>query len=405
MSIKPTHLIIRYLAHFYIAEALLYSDKLNESIDHLNLNTRLDSESDLSFSIVQNEPSVEASSTSADGMISASTEERPKSRVQDLYKTWYLHIVLIPMIIISVKDKKSASSANKWYPKDLSSAKAVAFYNMSVIHAVRGEIDLAYRNFNLVRFQCFSKASSSSQKSIQSLFQSVNLFEKQPAYTYFMKLYLDLLDGYRQSIQVVLKENFGHVTTSHNLYKSIQAMAAAAAAAAASSTQKQMNPIQQLQQHLQQQQQLQQQLHLQQQQQLQQLQQYQSNQAPSQVAAAALSHQQLQLQQLQLQQLQHQLQQQQNLNNNGANLFSSLAAAAAATTSNGNSSNASQSLSNNSPFQGAPNQPLLQLQQQQQQTPQTPSLRGFIKLILNTICLVKWYLFLNLSLAIYGELN
>lgn len=365
MSIKPTHLTIRYLAHFYIAEALLYSDKLNESIDHLNLNTRLDSESDLSFSIVQNEPSVEASSTSADGVISASTEERPKSRVQDLYKTWYLHIVLIPMIIISVKDKKSASSANKWYPKDLSSAKAVAFYNMSVIHAVRGEIDLAYRNFNLVRFQCFSKASSSSQKSIQSLFQSVNLFEKQPAYTYFMKLYLDLLDGYRQSIQVVLKENFGHVTTSHNLYKSIQAMAAAAA----SSTQKQMNPIQQLQQHLQQQQQLQQQLHLQQQQQLQQLQQYQSNQAPSQVAAAALSQQQLQLQQLQLQQLQHQLQQHQNLNNNGANLFSSLAAAAAATTSNGNSSNASQSLSNNSPFQGAPNQPLLQLQQQQQQTP------------------------------------
>lgn len=53
----------------------------------------------------------------------------------------------------TLANKKSASSASRWYPKDLNSAKAVAFYNMSVIHAVRGEIDLAYRNFNLVRFQ------------------------------------------------------------------------------------------------------------------------------------------------------------------------------------------------------------------------------------------------------------
>lgn len=32
-----------------MAEALLLSDKLNESLDHLNMNTRIDSESDLSF--------------------------------------------------------------------------------------------------------------------------------------------------------------------------------------------------------------------------------------------------------------------------------------------------------------------------------------------------------------------
>ena len=38
-----------------MAEALLYSDKLNESIDHLNLNTRIDSESDLLFSSCQND--------------------------------------------------------------------------------------------------------------------------------------------------------------------------------------------------------------------------------------------------------------------------------------------------------------------------------------------------------------
>ncbi len=32
-----------------MAEALLLSDKLNESIDHLNMNTRIESESDILF--------------------------------------------------------------------------------------------------------------------------------------------------------------------------------------------------------------------------------------------------------------------------------------------------------------------------------------------------------------------
>ncbi len=32
-----------------MAEALLLSDKLNESIDHLNMNTRIDSDSDILF--------------------------------------------------------------------------------------------------------------------------------------------------------------------------------------------------------------------------------------------------------------------------------------------------------------------------------------------------------------------
>ncbi len=57
---------------------------------------------------------------------------------------------------------------------------------MSVLHAVRGEIDMAYRNFNI----------------------SVNLFEKQPAHTYFMKLYLDLLDGI---IQIAKSLKYNHL--------------------------------------------------------------------------------------------------------------------------------------------------------------------------------------------------
>ena len=42
------------------------------------------------------------------------------------------------------------SSITKWYPKDLNSARAIAFYNLSVSYAIRGEIDMAYRNFNIV---------------------------------------------------------------------------------------------------------------------------------------------------------------------------------------------------------------------------------------------------------------
>ena len=237
-----------------MAEALLHSDKLTDSIEHLTLNSRLEADNSLMFN-------------------------------------------------------------SKWYPKDSNSAKAITFYNMSVAHAIRGEIDMAYRNFNI----------------------SVNLFDKQPAYTYFMKLYLDLLDGYRQSIQVVLKENFGHVTSSHSLHKSTTTL---------NNNQKQTSSaissaqLQQLQQ-----QHLQQQLHMQQQQQ-QHLQQLQFQSTQSQVPTTAqqhlLSQQSLQLQQLQLQQLlqQQQLQQQptvppthllqsQGLNQYG-NLNGALLAAAAA---------------------------------------------------------------------------
>ena len=33
----------------YLAEALLYSDKINDSIETLNLNTKIEAESDISF--------------------------------------------------------------------------------------------------------------------------------------------------------------------------------------------------------------------------------------------------------------------------------------------------------------------------------------------------------------------
>ncbi|CAF1568227.1 unnamed protein product, partial [Didymodactylos carnosus] len=43
----------------------------------------------------------------------------------------------------------------------------------------------------------------------------VNLFGKtQPAHSFQLKFYLDLLDGNRQRLQVLLKEHFGHMTTN-----------------------------------------------------------------------------------------------------------------------------------------------------------------------------------------------
>ena len=124
--------------------------------------------------------------------------------------------------------------------------------------------------------------------------------------------------GYRQSIQVVLKENFGHVTSSHNLYKALHptiqstkppTQAAPPPPSQSAATSIQLNPVQQLQQQLQQQQQIQQ---------LQQLQQFQQSTVQTQVNNTnhqIMSQQQIQLHQLQLQQLHHQLlQQSTNLN-------------------------------------------------------------------------------------------
>ena len=37
------------MAHFYLAEALLYSDKISDSIENLTINAKIESDNDLSF--------------------------------------------------------------------------------------------------------------------------------------------------------------------------------------------------------------------------------------------------------------------------------------------------------------------------------------------------------------------
>lgn len=37
-----------------------------------------------------------------------------------------------------------------WIRKDLTTLRAFSFYNLSVAHAVRGDIEMALKNFNMV---------------------------------------------------------------------------------------------------------------------------------------------------------------------------------------------------------------------------------------------------------------
>ncbi len=45
---------IRYLANFYLAEALLYADRINESIECLTLNSKIETDDDISFTTPTN---------------------------------------------------------------------------------------------------------------------------------------------------------------------------------------------------------------------------------------------------------------------------------------------------------------------------------------------------------------
>lgn len=286
----------KYLVHSYIAEAQFYLDKINDALEHLKSNSLIDTMNDISF-MPQFTPIGNGTENGHHDM----GEERNRVRSQNFMNQlkWY-------------------------YPRDINMFKAIAFYNLAVVYVIRNEIDTSYKYFNLC----------------------VNLFEKkQPAYTYFMKLYLDLLDGNRNSLQYVIKDHFGHVTlnrttqvvsnTATSLVPPSQLRQAAgvpvpgvatgapnaammigqpgvAAAALGAGVQSsaglsahphlQPHHIQQLQQSTHFQQQLQQQQsHFQQQ-----LQQQQQSQTPAQAQAL-----QLQMQQLQMQLLQHQLQQHQ----------------------------------------------------------------------------------------------
>lgn len=63
----------RYLAHNYLAEALLFADKMNESIENLNTINDLKSDSDISF----------------DDSVNYNEEQRSQSRDSFFFSIFY----------------------------------------------------------------------------------------------------------------------------------------------------------------------------------------------------------------------------------------------------------------------------------------------------------------------------
>ncbi len=143
------------MANFYLAEALLYADNINESIESLNLNTKIETDDDISFLI-----------TNANEKSNGSNNQNEPLNIQEMMtstnKSKYYHFsqlnfsniesyIKYLLIFVEVNENRKNNQL-KWYPKDVNTAKAIAYFNLSVAHAVRSEIDIAFKNFNMVMF-------------------------------------------------------------------------------------------------------------------------------------------------------------------------------------------------------------------------------------------------------------
>jgi len=74
--------------------------------------------------------------------------------------------------------------------------KRLYYYNIAAIYAITNDVEKAFKNFNLF----------------------VNLFGKtQPAHSFQLKFYLDLLDGNRHRLQILLKEIFNMARSMYTL--------------------------------------------------------------------------------------------------------------------------------------------------------------------------------------------
>ncbi|KAK7498125.1 hypothetical protein BaRGS_00010713 [Batillaria attramentaria] len=78
-----------------------------------------------------------------------------------------------------------------WIPRELPKAKAMMQHNLAVAHAIRGEFDKANKYLG--------EGSKNNGTPL-------------PAQMYYLKLYLDLMEGRRQMAQMIIKDHFGHVT-------------------------------------------------------------------------------------------------------------------------------------------------------------------------------------------------
>ncbi|CAH1778695.1 unnamed protein product [Owenia fusiformis] len=143
----------RYLGHMYVSEALAQLDCIADSISHLN----------------------------------------PEA-VTDVLTTFPEQKHIDPEKEKNGDQEHSESDGGAlfpWAPKDVTKARAIMQYNLAVAHAMREE---------------YEKASTNLSKSIAGIGTPL------PAQTYFLRLYLDLIEGRRRIAQGIIKDHFGHVT-------------------------------------------------------------------------------------------------------------------------------------------------------------------------------------------------
>ncbi|XP_067927945.1 CCR4-NOT transcription complex subunit 10-like [Watersipora subatra] len=138
----------KYLAHMYMAEAQLYLDRIADAIRNLNA----ENVADISVSLVDEK------------------SEQDKEQAEGGELQANLHL---------------------WIPSDIPKARAYMQYNLAVCYATRGEYDKAMATLALC---------------------TQHIGTPLPVHVYFLRLYLDLLEGRRKIAQGIIKEHFGHVT-------------------------------------------------------------------------------------------------------------------------------------------------------------------------------------------------
>nr|KAG5707465.1 hypothetical protein BaRGS_011969 [Batillaria attramentaria] len=149
----------RYIGSMYMAEALVELDRIADAIGHLNP----DSLTQADISTVPPEAKSDPEKIDKNDKGEREGPENPEDKG-----------ALCP-----------------WIPRELPKAKAMMQHNLAVAHAIRGEFDKANKYLG--------EGSKNNGTPL-------------PAQMYYLKLYLDLMEGRRQMAQMIIKDHFGHVT-------------------------------------------------------------------------------------------------------------------------------------------------------------------------------------------------
>jgi len=144
----------KYLGHLYLAEALVGVDRIADAISHLNPDNLTD--------ISIQPPDTRQDNENGD----KNGDKEPDSL-------------------------DTGGTILAWTPHDLPRGKAIMQYNLATAHAIRGE---------------FEKALMHLGKSTKPMGLPL------PAQMYFLKIYLELMEGRRKIAHSIIKEHFGHVT-------------------------------------------------------------------------------------------------------------------------------------------------------------------------------------------------